>query len=330
MRSLYLDTNIYLSFYHLSNDDIEELKKLLHLVRGDDLELYLPVQTKDEFTRNRDVKIADSLKRFNENKLNNLFPQIVKDFDTEFKEMKDSIKKFEKNKQQIIKRLGEAIKEQELNADKIIKNLFSAATEIPITDNLLNKAKNRFDLGNPPGKKGSYGDALNWESLVSFVKDVDEFNFVSEDKDYYSEVDKDAINHFLKLEWSEKHPKITLKTYKSLSSFLKEHYPDISIASEIEKEELIRSLYNSPSFASTRKLLIQISNYDDFTKKQLNDIVEASIHNSQINWIGTDEDINDMLYSILEGNDEKIEQNNLNQFKKEIPKRKDNDEDLPF
>ena len=47
--SSYLDTNIYLSFYHLTNDDIEELSKLLLLVKSKELILYLPDQTKDEF-----------------------------------------------------------------------------------------------------------------------------------------------------------------------------------------------------------------------------------------------------------------------------------------
>ena len=98
-NSLYLDTNIYLSFYHLTNDDIEELSKLLLLVKNKELILYLPDQTKDEFYRNRDSKVADGLKKFNENKLNKIFPQMVKDYSEEYKLMRNAIKAFEKNKQ---------------------------------------------------------------------------------------------------------------------------------------------------------------------------------------------------------------------------------------
>ena len=129
-NSLYLDTNIYLSFYHLTNDDIEELRKLLLLVKSKELILYLPIQTKDEFYRNRDSKISDGLKKFNENKLNKIFPQIVKDYSEEYKLMKDSIKSFEKSKQQIIEKLREDVVNENLNADKIIQDLFKVATEI--------------------------------------------------------------------------------------------------------------------------------------------------------------------------------------------------------
>jgi len=104
-NSLYLDTNVYLSFYHLSNDDLEELKKLSVLTNSGKLILYLPEQTKNEFYRNRDTKIADALKRFNDNKFNNVFPQIIKDYNTEYKLIRDAIKDYEKNKQIILEKI---------------------------------------------------------------------------------------------------------------------------------------------------------------------------------------------------------------------------------
>lgn len=93
-NSLYLDTNVYLSFYHLSNDDLEELKKLSVLTNSGKLTLYLPEQTKNEFYRNRDTKIADAIKRFNDNKLNNVFPQIIKDYETEYNLMRNAAKEY--------------------------------------------------------------------------------------------------------------------------------------------------------------------------------------------------------------------------------------------
>jgi len=313
-NSLYLDTNIYLSFYHLTNDDIMELSKLLLLVKNQEITLYLPDQTKDEFYRNRDSKIADGLKKFNENKLNKIFPQIVKDYTEEYDLMRNAIKAFEKNKQIIVDKLRKDVVEQSLNADKIILNLFKVATEIENTPELIIKAKNRYDLGNPPEKKGSYGDALNWESLLTKIEIFDNFFFISDDGDYFSEFDKNLFNSFLVKEWEEKMLFTNFKSYKSLSAFLKDNYPTITIESENRKDELILNLQSSSSFATSRSVLQKITEYNDFSKKQLNDIFEAAISNSQIYWIGGDEDINEILLKILEGNKQKIEKEILDKF----------------
>ena len=61
---LFIDTNIFLSFYAYTNDDIEELKKLTKLITTNQLRLYLTEQVKDEFYRNRETKLKESLKTF--------------------------------------------------------------------------------------------------------------------------------------------------------------------------------------------------------------------------------------------------------------------------
>lgn len=303
---------------------------MLLLVKSKDLILYLPAQTKDEFHRNRDSKIADGLKKFNDNKLNKIFPQMVKDYSEEYNLMRNAIKSFEKNKQIIVDKLRKDVVEQSLNADKIIQDLFKVATEIENTPELIEKAKNRYDLGNPPGKKGSYGDALNWESLLTKIEVFDNFFFISDDGDYFSEFDKNLFNSFLIKEWEEKMPLTDFKSYKSLSSFLKDNYPTITIESENRKDELILELQSSGSFATSRSVLHKIAEYNDFSKKQLNDIFDASINNSQIYWIGDDEDINEILLKLLERNESKIEKEILDKFKSiYINQPSDNDE-LPF
>jgi hypothetical protein len=49
--NLFLDSNIYLSFYRLSDDDLEELQKLTVAVRSKDTTLYVTDQVRDEFNR---------------------------------------------------------------------------------------------------------------------------------------------------------------------------------------------------------------------------------------------------------------------------------------
>jgi predicted nucleic acid-binding protein len=56
MKTLFTDTNILLSFYHLSSDDLEELRKLIVLIDNKQIVLVLTDQVKDEFFRNRGAK----------------------------------------------------------------------------------------------------------------------------------------------------------------------------------------------------------------------------------------------------------------------------------
>jgi len=58
---IFLDTNVFLSFYHFSSDDLEELKKLAVLAREGQVTLHLPEQVINEFRRNRANKIADAV-----------------------------------------------------------------------------------------------------------------------------------------------------------------------------------------------------------------------------------------------------------------------------
>ena len=79
--NLFIDTNVFLHFYHYSGDDLAELDKLAVLIKNSDLNLFIPDQVQDEFYRNRDNTIADALKEFRKEKLDKQFPQMTKPFD---------------------------------------------------------------------------------------------------------------------------------------------------------------------------------------------------------------------------------------------------------
>jgi predicted nucleic acid-binding protein len=310
--NLYLDTNVYLSFYHLSNDDLEELEKLLILVKTKEITLHLPEQTRNEFIRNRDVKIADAINRFKENKLTNVFPQICKDYDVEYEAMREAIKSYDKNKQHLIEHLQKDIRSNSLKADKVIDALFTNAKLFPTSDEIYFKAKKRYDLGNPPGKKNSLGDAVNWQVLLESVDDFTDLYFISDDKDYYSEFDSSLFNPFLLSEWKQSRFD-DLKYYRKLSVFLKEKYPNIVIATEYEKDSLINDLQFSSSFSSTRSILRRLNEFDGFTNQQLTDIANATITNSQIYWIATDWDINQYINNLLFRNKKQLDKALLEQ-----------------
>jgi hypothetical protein len=72
---------VFLSFYHLTSEDIEELKKLIALIDNDQIDLVIPEQVKNEFRRNRGAKIADAMKKLQDAKFNLSFrssPRIIR------------------------------------------------------------------------------------------------------------------------------------------------------------------------------------------------------------------------------------------------------------
>ncbi|MGX7667607.1 PIN domain-containing protein [Flavobacterium pedocola] len=317
---LFIDTNVYLKFYHFSNDDLEELNKLLVLLDNNKLELYLPEQVINEFERNRDNKLADALKTFNLNKISNQFPQFCKEY-KEFENLKRIMKEYEHEKQNLLKNVMSAIETSSLKADKIIDLLFNKSNYIEITNDLVEKSKLRYDLGNPPGKNKSYGDALNWESLLENVEEGNDLYFIADDKDYFSEINNSNFNAFLLNEWTKKKGS-KIKFYKTLSDFFKDVFPDIKLATELEKDLLISELDGSPNFYTSRRLLQKISKLDSFSSEQVNQIISSSITNTQIYWISEDEDINEILHDFVKSNYEKIQPELLKEFYRLIPNLK--------
>lgn len=306
--NLFIDTNIFLNFYHFSKNDLEELDKLSVTIRNKEIDLYLPEQVENEFYRNRDKKISSALEEFKKGKMQNGFPHMTKQYE-EFKKMRDSIKAFEISKQKLLDLLEKDIRNNNLKADQVITKLFSQSISIALADNIYHSAVRRFNLGNPPGKNNSYGDAVNWESLLSGIPQNEEIFIITEDGDYLSAFDKTMINSFLLSEWKKK-KNSNITFYKDLSSFFKDKFPDIKLAEEQAKNLLIEELFKSETFSKTNSLLAGLAKFPDFSRAQVNDILSASIINPRIYWIGDQDFVNETLHTIanrhLDSLDERI------------------------
>lgn len=310
--NIFLDTNIYLSFYHFSSDDLEELKKLTVLLREKKATLFLTQQVLDEFSRNREIKIQDALKQFNESKMVDSFPNITKEY-PEYETLRQIKRDFETTKQTLLDKMYNNISKHTLKADVIIRELFTLAHYKDKTRELIEAAKTRFDLGNPPGKNNSYGDALNWITLLEIVPISEDIYFIADDKDYFSQLNKDNFNSYLNDEWVEI-KKSNLFFYKRLSDFFKDKFPQIKLAIELQKELLISKLMASGTFAETRRLLMKLQGLSNFTQTQLNDIVLASITNNQIYWLNKIPSVVQQLDKIIEGNEQLLDPENYQQY----------------
>lgn len=324
--NLFIDTNVLLSFYHLTSDDLEELRKLSVLIDKGKIKLILPRQVVNEFRRNRENKIADALKRFRDQNIKLQFPQICKDY-PEYKDLREQQSKYGKSHSALMKKLTEDIEQHQLKADAINSELFEKAKIIEYEKEIIDSAKLRMDLGNPPGKNKSLGDAINWETALKHVDDLDDIHFVADDKDYYSALDDNTFNEFLLTEWKEK-KNSHLYCYRRLSTFFKEHFPEIKLASEIEKDLLIKEFARSSNFASTHIAVSKLSKYSDFTVAQVDEILEATVSNSQIRWIITDIDVKEFISAVIKGKEGKLNEENLKEISELLSD--DEDTDVPF
>ena len=182
----------------------------------------------------------------------------------------------------------------------VIDDFFQDDTISVCSEEMVRAAELRYKSGNPPGKDNKFGDAINWECLLSNVPAGNDLYFISADKDYASVINDKQFNFFLEREWqSKKHSKIYF--YKSLVSFLKEHFSEIQLQTEQEKDDLIAALSASHNFANTHAVIKQLSAFSDWSVQQKEDLFNAALNNSQVFWILDDQDVKEFYLSILRG-----------------------------
>ncbi len=311
--NIFIDTNIYLSFYHFSSDDLEELKKLVALARKKHIVLFLPEQVIDEFERNRAGKIADAIKRIREQRRSLQLPQISRQYE-EYSKLKDVQAEYDKYLTALIEMIEGDIVGKNFEADTVIKELFQVARRIPLTENMISKARLRMELGKPPGKKGSLGDAINWISLLEEVKQGEDISLVTGDDDYSSPLNISQIEPYLKNEWNSS-KQSEIHYFKRLSELLVMSFPDIRLATEFEKEILIQELAESPNFRTTHTITAKLLQFSDFNRTQANDIITAAVTNNQVYWIAKDPTMMYFFTTFLNNREHLIDPENLKRLK---------------
>lgn len=293
MKNLFIDTNIWLSLYHFTNDDLNQFNKLKDLLNTE-IKLFVPQQVKDEILRNREAKLKDALASFEVKSIS--YPAFSKGYD-EFSSFSRDYADLFKRYKIWINTIKADIQAETLPADAVIRELINKAGIIGC-DEFISIAYNRYRIGNPPGKDNKYGDAINWECLLSCVPKGEDLCFISADKDYKSILSDDEFNPFLREEWAtKKHSRILF--YKNLVTFLNEHVKDIQLRTEDEKQELINQLAQSRSFLTTHGIIAMLKKYAGWTEDQVEKLCVIAEDNSQVSRILSDEDVNAFYYELV-------------------------------
>lgn len=288
--NLFVDTNVFLSFFAFSKDDIEELRKVTALVKTKQIKIYVTDQLVREFQRNREKKIHDSLEQLRRIELSKSMPRLV----SHLPESNDYLKGIEQLivlKDNILSSAIEMARTKMFPADELFRELVASTEIIAATDEDIKEAMRRRDLGDPPGKKDSLGDQINWEILLRAVEEGQALYVVSQDGDFASALNKEEANEYLKQEWKNKGGE-DLILYNSIRLFVKKHFPHIKVSSDVERRWAIDNLVSSNSFFSTHHAIGHLSPFiGQFSLPEVEEMVHALENNTQIRWICQDADV---------------------------------------
>jgi rRNA-processing protein FCF1 len=295
---LFIDTNILLSFYALNQEDLGELRKLADRVINKEVTLLITDQIIDEFYRNREQRIEGSLKSFYGQTFNPQLPQICESYPEEADKLRSALKDYEQAHSVMVARLAIDIKAKNLQTDQIIRSFFENGHKVELDQAIIDRARLRMGVGNPPGKNNSLGDAINWECLLNVVPDQTDLFLISGDKDYSSPLGDDDLSGFLRDEW-ERRKQSKILFYRRLSGFFKDQFPDISMANSRDRDFLVRELSSSQSLADVQKIVTRLVSYPEFTAGQANGILLAALNNQRVAWSIDDESVRGFLLNIM-------------------------------
>ena len=296
MKHLFLDSQIWLSLYDFSSDDLDQFSKLNDLI-DNDVSIYLTRQVFEEFSRNRENKINEALSKYKAISIK--IPNLCKGY-AEYSTFKELSKQFQEGHKNLLRKIESDIESQSLHADKVIQEIFAKLKIIERTEDLVNRSIIRYEIGNPPGKDKSYGDSINWETLLEIVPTGEDLFFVSADKDFRSVLNENRLNQYLYNEWKDK-KKSDIHFYKSLTEFFNRHLKDIELKTENHKNQLIESLANSGTFANTHAIVSKLAEYTSWNDDQIVALLKAASDNNQIYGIISDDDIYSFYRTILSG-----------------------------
>jgi hypothetical protein len=298
-HNLFLDANVYLSFYLFGKDDLIQMDKLVKLIDDEEITLYVSTQLRHEISRNREAKIAEGFSTLKKHKFGREFPNYCSDYE-ELADLREGLKTVGKQLNALVEKVEADIESKSLRADKLITSLLDAGTEMDVNSDILDFARARTERGDPPWKKGSMGDALHWECLLVNVP-YRSLYIVTLDGDFSSPLNSEAILDFLDEEWKERKSIGRVHLFRSISGFFKDQSLDIELSIEQAKDELVQRLKASDNFEETHEIISKLSAYDNFTLKQKRGLFWALVHNSQVGWIAEDDDVKEFFVNFGHG-----------------------------
>lgn len=294
MKYIFIDSTQYRMIFSRSEGFSEKVYKLLiKLIDHNRVLLLLPQQTRDEVERNR-------FREWPEGELNRIVCKIqncqklidqvqqglskYKDSKKVIIEIKDEQKKLESSKQKI----KADFKNKRSKPNQMLKKLFEKAISISESEEIIKLAQIRHQKGNPPHDSKKIGDAIIWESLLSYLEgsgksSANKLFFISLDKKAWGE---ESFDQWLQDEFNKKvgGKIIYINRLSDIPDLTKEEQESIRKEErEEQKENAVIDFVNSPGWHEAGRRIQKILHYKDIlTEEDFNEIIKASISNIQI------------------------------------------------
>lgn len=292
---VFVDANIFLSFFRFTENRLDALRQVFASHEDGVVTVYLTQQVRDEVHRNRENMLNDTMATFRKPGIGIQTPSFVQNY-PEAQQLIDLLENMTRTHKQLLDKIETDIKKKDLLADRLLKDIFASGRVLPRNSDIDEMAIQRMHVGNPPGKKRSVGDAINWLTLLKEVPSEKDIHIISEDGDFFSVFDKEAPNPFLSNEWTEAKSS-TLYVYRGLRPFMEKHFDGTDFALEI-KTELIERLKYSPSFATTHDIIAKLEDCSYYSSAEVLQVLDAVVQNDQVHGIVTDLDVTDFLIRI--------------------------------
>lgn len=304
--NVFIDTNILLDLYEASRADLVEVEKLLALAENGRMTLLVSPQVRDEFLKNREHAIKKALDSLEKQQLEIVVPNLYTGLPSR-DALVEGRRALEATRLALIREAREAIQNDALDADRVVRRLLRLAGVGGVRDIILERARRRVDLGNPPGAS-SYGDAVNWEWLIDVVEPEVDLHIITRDGDYTSRIDNSRPSEFLAHEWSACVGG-TLSVHKHLLDFVKSQFPSLLEVRDVDKHLAIEALATSPNFGSTHHAIARLARFESFNSSEKAALLKAIAENNQVHWIITDADVMRFTVRLLEslGDGEHVE-----------------------
>ncbi len=329
-QQVFLDTNILLSFFEISQQEVETLSDAVLLADHQELIFVSTPQVKREFHKRRNGVLHKSIKDFSELRMPQP-PMAVKSF-SGIEEYYKARKDLTNVHQKLLEKMRSASVEHDFTADRVIENYFDKCNFINENKEILEAAHMRTLLGFPPGKNGSVGDRLNWECLLSLPEYIN-LTIVSDDVDFRDKLNNKKVDDFLERQWAENNDG-ELKLFTNLTDFLNSEFSDIHLPSLLEVDFLITKLGFSSSFSSTHACIEKLAAVTSFTSRQVNELVDVLNFNPKVFSLVESADVSDFYRMIYDGYFEKLTRDSRRSLFKKMNLRTESavepEGDLPF
>jgi hypothetical protein len=283
---LFIDTNILLDFYRLSNENNKEFIGKIEKIASKLISTY---QVEMEYKKNRQAVIINTMGQLR--KPEKISCPGMFSSDRSYAAIKNHIRETEKCVKHIQSRL-ERVLENPVRHDNIyivLQRIFKMKDEIKLhrgtdeANRIRDLALKRFRLGFPPRKNNdtSIGDGVNWEWIIeSVIRTKSDVIIVSRDSDYGVSYNKKThLNDWLREEFKSRiHSNATITLTPFLSFALKKM--SIPVSEETERNEL---KLVQPTINASISLAQLIENGDSFNLKNKIDSMIANTIDEIIN-----------------------------------------------